>query len=82
MNDIDTADLITFANRWAKLGDAIASQVTQLVEDPHCGNCWQEGNEHGVNPVAIEKAYERLQGLNDELDELLEAFLESVDEEA
>ena len=82
MNDIDTADLIEFATRWAALGDAVTEQVVRVLDDPSCGSCWNEGTEHGVNPTAIELAYQRLRGLNDELDEMLEAFLESVHEEA
>lgn len=82
MNDIDTADLIEFATRWAALGDAVTEQVARVLDDPSCGSCWNEGTEHGVNPAAIELAHRRLRGLNDELDEMLEAFLESVREEA
>ena len=78
MNHLDLADLIEFATRWAALGDAVTEQVARVVDDPACGSCWNEGTEHGVNPAAIEMAYGRLRGLNDELDEALEDFLESI----
>ena len=32
--DTDSADLIDFARRWANLGDAIADQVVQILDDP------------------------------------------------
>ncbi len=79
MHDIDPADLIRFANRWAGLGDSVAEQVQQAVDNPACGSCWNEGTEHGVNPAAIRIAQERLEGLNEALDEALADFLDSVD---
>ena len=80
MHDIDPADLIRFANRWAGLGDSVAEQVKQVVDNPACGSCWNEGTEHGVNPTAIRIAQERLEGLNETLDEVLADFLDSVDD--
>jgi hypothetical protein len=79
MSDIDPADLIEFATRWAALGDAVTEQVKQVIDDPSCGSCWNEGTEHGVNPAAIRLALDRLEGLNDEIDSLLAEFLQSVD---
>ncbi len=80
MHDIDPANLIEFANRWIELGAAVTEQVAQVIDDPSCGSCWDEGTEHGVNPTAIELAYQRLRGLNGGIDEALAEFLESVAE--
>ena len=82
MYDTDPADLIEFATRWAALGEAVTEQVARVLDDPSCGNCWEAGSEDGVNPSAIQIAYEQLQGLNAGLDEMLEEFLDSVGEEA
>lgn len=78
MHEIDPADLIEFATRWAALGDAVTEQVQQVLDGPACGSCWEEGTEHGVNPAAIRLSQERLDGLNDELDSVLVEFLETV----
>ncbi|MCH9647775.1 MAG: hypothetical protein K0U98_06020 [Deltaproteobacteria bacterium] len=80
MYDSDPADLIEFATRWRELGDAVTEQVARVIDDPSCGSCWNEGTEHGVNPTAIEVAYQRLRGVNEGIDEALSAFLESVAE--
>jgi len=32
--EIDAGDLIDSARRWAGLGDAVAEQVSQVVDDP------------------------------------------------
>lgn len=76
MYDSDPADLIEFTNRWMELGEAVTEQVVRVIDDPGCGSCWNEGTEDGVNPAAIKLAHDRLEGLNGELDEILEAFLE------
>ncbi len=80
MYDTDPADLIEFANRWMEVGAAVTEQVAQVLDDPTCGSCWNEGTEHGVNPAAIEVAQQRLRGLNEGVDEALTDFLESVAE--
>ncbi len=80
MYDTDPADLIEFASRWMELGAAVTEQVAQVLDDPSCGSCWNEGTESSVNPAAIELAYHRLQGLNEGIDEALTEFLESVAE--
>ncbi len=79
MYDTDPADLIEFATRWAALGNAITEQVARVVDDPDCGSCWNEGSEHGVNPAAIEMAFNRLRGLNEALDEALQEFLDNAE---
>ena len=78
MYDSDPADLIEFANRWMELGDAVTEQVTRVIDDPSCGSWWNEGTKDGVNPTAIKLARERLQGLNEGIDEALADFLDSV----
>lgn len=80
MYDTDPADLIEFANRWMELGSTVTEQVAQILDIPGCGSCWSEGSEHGVNPAAIEMAYDRLRGLNEAIDEALSRFLGSVAE--
>ena len=71
MFEADAGDLITFATRRADLGDAVTEQVAQVVDDP-------ESAAEEVNPNAIEIAYERLVGLNDDIDRMLSEYLESV----
>ena len=79
MHDSDPADLIEFANRWMELGEAVPEQVARVIDDSSCGSCWDEGTEHGVNPTAIRRAHERLQGLNEAIDEALADFLDAVE---
>jgi len=78
MYDSDPADLIEFANRWMEMGETVTEQVARVIDDPGCGSCWNEGTEGGVNPTAIRLAQERLQGLNEGIDEALADFLDSV----
>ena len=78
MHDTDPTDLIEFATRWAALGDAITEQVVRVIDDPDVGSCWNEGTENGVNPTAIQMAFDKLEGLNDGIDEALADFLDSV----
>jgi len=65
--DIDPGDLIDFARRWAALGDAVAEQVAQVVDDP---------NTNAVNPNAIELARQRIGGVNEGIDEAIAEYLE------
>jgi hypothetical protein len=71
--ETDSADLLDFAKRWASLGDSVAEQVAQVVDDARAaaglGSADQE-----VNPNAIKLARERLQGLNEELDQAFEDY--------
>lgn len=71
MFEADASDLIIFGTRWASLGDAVTEQVAQVVDDP-------EGAAEDVNPASIEMAYERLIGLNDDIDWVLGEYLERV----
>jgi hypothetical protein len=66
--DTDSADLIDFARRWAGLGDAVADQVVQVLDDPRAAAGHGRADLE-VNPNAIVLAKERLGGLNEELDE-------------
>lgn len=79
MYDTDPAELIDFATRWTQLGETVTEQVAQVIKDPDCGSCWQEGSEQGVNPTAIEMAREHLEGFNEGLDETLANFLDTVE---
>jgi len=51
--ETDAGDLIDFATRWADLGDAVASQVSAVVDDPATDE---------VNPNAIELARQHCPG--------------------
>ena len=67
--DIDSADLIDFAQRLAGLGDAVAtrsSRSPRLVAEP--------GARADLNPNAIRMARERLRGMNEELDDAIEEY--------
>jgi hypothetical protein len=55
--------------RTRRLGDAVADQVAQVVDDP---------STDAVNPNAIELARERIGGLNAGLDEAIADYLEGV----
>lgn len=79
MHDLDIADLIDFARRWADLGEAVADQVARVLEDPGSGSCWQESTEHGVNPAAIRLAQNRLRGMHEGIDEVLADFLDAAE---
>lgn len=73
--DLDPADLIEFAKRWARLGDAIAEQVEQVLDDPRAAAGLNDDRaDLEVNPNAIELARERLGGLNEGLDEAFEEY--------
>ena len=73
--DTDSADLIDFAKRWARLGDAIADQVVQVLDDPRAAAGLNEDRaDLEVNPNAIVLARERLGGLNEEIDQAFEEY--------
>ena len=73
LHDLDAADLIDFAKRWAGLGDAVAEQVERIVDDPR-GAAGFGRADLEVNPNAIYLAQERLQGLNEDLDDAFEEY--------
>jgi hypothetical protein len=71
--DTDSADLIDFAKCWARLGDAVADQVVQVLDDPRAGAGLNEDRaDLEVNPNAIVLARERIGGLNEEIDQAFE----------
>jgi hypothetical protein len=75
LNEIDAGDLIDFARRWADLGDAVAEQVTQVVDDPRAAAGLRRADQE-VNPNAIELARERIGGLNEGIDTAIEEYFE------
>jgi hypothetical protein len=73
--DTDSADLIDFARRWAGLGDAVADQVVQVLDDARAAAGLREDRaDLEVNPNAIVLARERLGGLNEEIDQAFEEY--------
>jgi hypothetical protein len=79
--DTDSADLIDFARRWARLGDAVADQVVQVLDDPRAAaGLGEERADLEVNPNAIVLARERLGGLNEELDQAFEEYFDLLAE--
>ena len=77
--EIDAGDLIDFARRWAGLGDAVAEQVSQVVDDPRAAAGLRSADLE-VNPNAIELAKERIGGLNEQIDTTIEEYFELLAE--
>jgi hypothetical protein len=73
--EIDAGDLIDFARRWAGLGDAVAEQVSQVVDDPRAAAGLRRADLE-VNPNAIELAKERIGGLNEGIDTAIQEYFE------
>jgi len=73
--ETDPGDLIDFAKRWAALGDAIAEQVEQVVDDPRAAAGHGRADLE-VNSNAVELARERLGGLNEGLDQALAEYFD------
>ena len=71
--EIDAGDLIDLARRRAGLGDAVSEQVERIVDDPR-GAAGFGRADLEVNPNAIYLAQERLQGLNEDLDDAFEEY--------
>jgi hypothetical protein len=73
--ETDSADLIDFAKRWASLSDAVAEQVEQILDCPRAAAGLVEAQaDLEVNPNAIRLARQRLEGLNEELDQAFEDY--------
>lgn len=70
--ETDAGDLIEFAKAWAELGDAVAEQVADIVDNLTTDE---------VNPAAIDLARSRLQGLNQGLDLAMDEYLARFQEE-
>lgn len=64
---MDSADLMEFADAWCGLGDAVQRQVRAVLDNPR---------EADVNPNAITLAMERLGGMNEEIDQGLQEWLD------
>jgi hypothetical protein len=62
--EIDSDDLLRFAEAYASLGDAVTSQIADLLVARY----------DDVNPNAVDLIRERLGGFNQEIDEALQAF--------
>jgi len=73
--ETDAGDLIDFAKKWALLGDAVAEQVEQVVDDPRAA-AGRGPTDLEVNPNAVELARERLGGLNEGLDQALTEYFD------
>ena len=77
--EIDAGDLMDFARRWADLGDAVAEQVTQVVDDPRAAAGLRRADLE-VNANAIELARERIGGLNEGIDTAIAEYFELLAE--
>jgi len=77
--EIDAGDLIDFARRWAGLGDAVAEQVSQVVDDPRAAAGLRRADLE-VNPNAIELAKERIGGQNEGIDTAIKEYFELLAE--
>ena len=77
--EIDAGDLIDFARRWAGLGDAVAEQVVQVVDDPRAAAGLRRADLE-VNPNAIELAREPIGGQNEGIDTVIEEYFELLAE--
>ena len=73
--DTDSADLIDFAKRWARLGDAVADQVEQVLDCPRVAAGLNEDRaDLEVNPNAIVLAQERLGSMNEKINQAFEEY--------
>jgi hypothetical protein len=79
LQEIDAGDLIDFARRWADLGDAVADQVTQVLDDPRAAAGLRRADLE-VNPNAIELAKERIGGLNEGIDTAIAEYFDLLAE--
>jgi hypothetical protein len=77
--DTDSADLIDFAKRWSDLGDAVAEQVVQVLDNARAAAGLGRGDQE-VNANAITLARERLGGLNEEIDQAFEEYFDLLAE--
>jgi hypothetical protein len=65
---VDSSELINFAEKWAKLGTVVTSQVLKVLD----------GQTEGINRNAIEAADCELGSLNGEIFEAIQAFLNPI----
>jgi len=59
-------ELINFAKKYAGMGDAVCEQLDDLLDDPSAN----------LNSNAVDLIKEELGGLNEEIDDAIEAWLE------
>lgn len=69
--EVESFDLLDFARLWENLGKSIQDQVRWVIDDVDAD----------VNPKAIEKAYDALKGINEEMDFALGDYLDKNDED-
>jgi len=77
--ELDAGDLIDFARRWAGLGDAVADQVSRVVDDPRAAAGLGRADLE-VNPNAITLARERIGGQNEGIDTAIEEYFDLLAE--
>lgn len=76
--DADRArELGRFGLRFSRLGDNIGEQIAKVLTQPETGNCWggENHDEQGVNPHAIKRGAELLEGADDDVDAALPFWL-------
>jgi len=70
--NIDSAELIAFADAYVSLGSAVQEQLMMLLDE-------QEGAD--INPNAVELMRDTLGGQNSEIDTAIEVWLEAHQDE-
>ena len=74
IHEVDSYELMQFAEAYAKLGWAVAEQLTHLLDGTASGE--------NVNPNAVAEIKRHLGGMNEEIDNAIAAYYdERVDEE-
>ena len=69
-SSVDVADLIEFAENWRDLGDAVQSQVKDVLDD---------SSNTDVNPNAIKLARRELKGWHPDLDDAFKAYFDALE---
>jgi len=75
MNDLKetcSQDLLTFAKAWASLGENVCEQVERVLDEHELAD---------VNGDAVLLAWERLGGMNEDVDMALKSWLDLDDSE-
>ena len=68
LQEADVTELLSFADAYASLGQAVQEQLKDLVDDPEEASC---------NPNAVKMIQDLLMGYNEELDTALGAWEEA-----
>ena len=79
MYETDALDVLDFINAWSKLRGSVDKQVVRVLEDFHSDEGWNEETQAHVVPVAIRRAAQKLKGYNEEIDKILEDYLDEYD---